>query len=256
MTPSFRKALMAACILPLFASNAHAGLFDFDPAKGGAYITGFVGVAAPSDADFDGTQAPAEGVPGAAGASADIEADFDNDVYFGGGIGYKLPFKYWKYFQPSVELEVSYSEHDVSSGNFNGGQQVFSGEQSRTYFLLKNSSDIIWSENQRIVPYFGGGIGIGDFDTDIQYFPDNGTVTEPTFAVQGSDTAIATLSSIGARFKATDRFDVFVEGRYLQTWGNVDAERTFIAGGASGFNADVDDKPDGFTLAVGTRLNF
>ena len=64
------------------------------------------------------------------------------------------------------------------------------------------------------------------------------------------------MTSIGARFKATERFDVFVEGRYLQTWGNVDAERTFIADGASGFSADVDDKPDGFTLAVGTRFNF
>lgn len=255
MTKTFKAAILAVATTFGVSTSAHAGLFDFDPAPGGAYASGFVGIAFPGDADFDGTQAPAAGVPGAAGAPAEVQADFDSDVYFGGALGVRLPFKYWTYFQPRIELEISHYESDVSSGNFNGGNQTFSGEQSATYFLINNSSDIIWSENQRIVPYFGGGIGIGDFDTDIQYFPNNGTVTAPTFAVQDSDSGFATVSTLGATFKATERFDVYVEGRYLKTYG-IDAERTFIAGGANGFNAEVDDDPDGFTLTVGTRLNF
>lgn len=255
MLIKIRKSLLAATIIPFFASTAHAGIFDFDPAKGNVYVSGFVGLSLPSDADFTGTQAPAVGVPGAAGALADIQADLDSDAYFGGAIGARLPFKYWKYFQPRLEAEISYTKSDVSSGSFNGGDQIFTGDQSVTYFLINNSSEIIWNENQKIVPYFGGGIGIADYNSDIQYFPNNGVATEPTFAVQNSDSGFTTVSTLGATFKANEKFDLYVEGRYLKTYG-IDAERTFIADGASGFNAEVDDDPDGFSLTVGTRLNF
>jgi len=47
----------------------------------------------------------------------------------------------------------------------------------------------------------------------------------------------------------------FTVPRYFKLYG-VDAERTFVAGGASGFSADVDDDPDGITLTVGARFNF
>jgi hypothetical protein len=255
MTKIFKTAVLAVTTALGLSSTAHAGLFDFDPAPGGAYASGFVGISFPSDADFEGTQAPAAGVPGLAGAPANIQADLDSDVYYGGAVGVRLPFKYWKYFQPRIELEISRSESDVSAGNFNGGNQNFSGDQSVTYYLINNSSDIIWRENQKIVPYFGGGIGIGDFDTNIQYFPNNGIATAPTFAVQNSGSGFATVSTLGATFKATDRFDIYAEGRYLKTYG-VDAERRFIAGTNNGFSADVDDDPDGFTLTVGTRVNF
>ncbi len=255
MFTTFRASLMTACILPFIASTAHAGIFDTDPAEGGFYVSGFVGISSPGDADFEGTQAPAAGVPGVAGAPANIQADFDTDVYYGGAVGAHLPFKYWKYFQPRLEAEISYSKSDVSTGAFNGGNQTFSGNQSVTYFLLNNSSDIIWSEDQKIVPYFGGGIGIADYNTDIQYFPNNGVATAPNFAVQDSDSGFATVSTIGATYKANEKFDVYVEGRYIKTYG-IDAQRTFISGGASGFSADVNDDPDGFTLTVGTRVNF
>ncbi len=247
----------ALAVLPavLLAPSAHAGIFDYDPAPGGFYASGFVGISLPSDADFEGVQAPAAGVPGVAGAPANVEADLDSDVYFGGAIGAKLPFKYWKYFHPRLELEVSHTSNDVASGNFNGGNQTFSGDQSVTYYLINNSSDIIWKENQKIVPYFGGGIGIADFDSDIQYFPNNGAFTSPNFAVRNSDSGFATVSTLGATLKTSNKLDFYVEGRYIKTYG-IDAERTFIANGANGFNASVDDDPDGFTFTVGSRLNF
>ncbi|MEP6341881.1 MAG: hypothetical protein ABJ275_01080 [Maricaulaceae bacterium] len=248
------KAVLAATVAAFaVSSTASAGIFDFDPAEGGFYVSGFVGISAPSDADFEGEQNPAADVPGAVGAAANIEADFDSDVYFGGAVGAKLPFKYWKYFQPRLELEVSYSDNDVGEGSFNGGTQTFQGSQSTTFFLINNVSDIQWDENQKIIPYFGGGIGIADYNTNIEYFP--ATATAPTFAVRNSDSGFATVSTIGATFKATDRFDIYAEGRYLKTYG-IDAERRFISGGADGFSAEVDDDPDGFTLAVGTRINF
>lgn len=76
-------ALLALTSL-ISAPSAQAGIFDFDPAESSAYVSGFVGIAFQGDADFDGVQAPAAGVPGAVGAPAEIQADFDNDIYFGG----------------------------------------------------------------------------------------------------------------------------------------------------------------------------
>ena len=153
MRDLLKTAAIAALTTFAFASPASAGLFDFDPAEGGVYASGFIGLAAPSDADFSGIQAPAAGVPGVAGAPANIEADLDQDVFYGGAVGVRLPFKYWKYFQPRVEAEISYFQSDVESGNFNGGNQTFSGDQSITFFLLNNVSDITWTDDQKVVPY-------------------------------------------------------------------------------------------------------
>ena len=60
-----------AALTALSAAPAHAGIFDRTLTDGaGVYVSGFVGVAVPFDADFDGTQNPDVGVPGAAGAAA------------------------------------------------------------------------------------------------------------------------------------------------------------------------------------------
>jgi len=250
MPHSFRKLSAAALMLPFLASTAHAGLFDFDPAEGGFYVSGFVGGSFPSDADFEGIQEPDEGVNGTAGAEAVVQADLDSDAFYGASVGAKLPFKYWKYFQPRLELEVSYQENDVSDGSFNGGDQNFSGFQSTLFVTVNNYSDFIWKENQRLVPYFGGGIGLGIVDNGILYAPGD---TPPTVGVVGEDTGFATISALGVTAKVTDKFDIYTEGRYYKIYG-IDADRRFLAN--DGFNAALDDNPDGFTLTVGTRYNF
>jgi len=253
MSISLRGTALAVLSSALLTTTAHAGIFDTDPAPGGFYVSGFVGAAFPFEANFEGTQNPAEGNPGVVGAPAEIDADFDTDVHFGGRVGATLPFKYWKYFQPRLELEISHFEADVDEGSFNGGTQTFSGDQSTTFYLINNNSDIIWRDGQRIIPYFGGGIGVATVDSNIQYFP--GTATAPTFAVQGEDTGLATVSTLGVTYKATEQFDVFTEARYYTVYG-IDVERNNIAGGAPLFNADVDDNLDGITLTVGARFNF
>jgi len=253
MFTTLRASLMAAAVLPFFASTAHAGIFDFDPAKGGVYVSGFVGGGFPSDASFNGVQDPEAGVPGAAGGPADIDAEIGSDAFYGASIGAKLPFKYWKYFQPRLEVEVSYLENDVEGGSFNGGNQNFSGFQSTLFITLNNYSDIVWKEDQRIIPYFGGGLGAGVVDSGILYAP--ATAPAPTFGVIGEDTGLATITSLGVTAKVTDKLDLYTEGRYYKIYG-VDAERRFIAGGNDGFSAAVDDDPSGFTLTVGTRFNF
>lgn len=252
----FITLLATASLLAVSAAPAHAGIFDRTPADGdGPYVGAFVGVALPFDADFGGTQNPAEGVPGTAGADASVDADLDSDVYFGGAIGYRLPFKFLKTFQPRWELEVSHYESNVGSGDFNGGDQTFSGDQSQTFFLINSYSDIRWKDNQKIVPYIGGGFGLGVVDSDIRYFPNNGTTTSPNFAAQGEDTGFTTVSTVGVTLNATEKFDIYTEARYLKTYG-IDADRRFIADGSGGFSAGLDDDPDGLAFTIGTRLKF
>jgi len=250
-----KTSVLALIAAMSFAPSAYAGLFNFDPAKGGFYASGFVGLGIPDDAEFEGVQAPEGGVPGVANAPANINAAIGSDAFYGASLGAKLPFKYWKYFQPRLEVEVSYLENDVEGGSFNGGNQTFGGFQSTLFVTFNNYSDIIWKENQRIVPYFGGGIGAGVVDSGILYFPNNGTATEPTFGVIGEDTGLATITALGVTAKISDRIDLYTEGRYYKIYG-VDAERRFIANGNDGFSADVDDDPSGFTVTVGTRLHF
>ncbi len=248
--------LVAGSVLVLCSAQTQAaGLFDTDPAEGGFYASGFVGAGFRNDADFDGVQNPAAGSPGVAGATANVEAEFDTDVYFGGAIGYRLPFKFLTYFQPRLELEVSYLDTDVQGGSFNGGDQTFGGSQESLYILGNSLTEIRWSEDQVFVPYIGGGIGVGFFDHDISYFPNNGVATEPTFAVRGDDTGLATHTTIGVSFPVNEQLEVYGEGRYLLTL-NVDGERTFVGDGGETFNADIDDDPDGFSVSVGLRWQF
>ena len=254
--PSFLPRLTTtAALCAGLALPAAAQLPGSSPAEPSFYVAGFVGGAFPQDADFEGTQNPDVGVPGAAGAPAEIDVSFDNDVFFGGVLGYQLPFQFFNTFHPRIELEVSYFEADVEDGAFNGGNQIFSGDQSILFVFFNQYADIKFSDNQLLTPYIGGGLGIGIVDTNVAYFPDNGVATAPTFALTGDDTGFAGHTAIGLTFDATDTFEVYAEGRYYNIFG-IDAERRFVADGANLFSADVDDRLDGFTVTAGARLRF
>jgi len=97
-TPLMQLALGG--VILFCVANAHAkGLFNTDPAEGGFYVSGFAGAGFPNDVRFKGTQNPAVGSPGLAGSPAEIKAGFDTDVYFGGALGYRLPYKFLTYFR-------------------------------------------------------------------------------------------------------------------------------------------------------------
>jgi len=263
MTSKFTKTVLTALLVGTAMSGAAQaqGLFNSSPADDSFYISGFIGGAFPSDADFSGTQEPDAAIPAAvggsvAGAEANVDLDFGSDIYFGGAIGYQLPFQFYNTFHPRVELEVSYFKADVDSGAFNDGIQTFSGDQSNLFVYLNNFTDIRWTDNQVIVPYIGGGIGIAIIDTDVQYFPGTVEGSPPAFALEeSSDIGLATHTTLGVSFAANDTFEVYTEGRYLNTYF-VDAERRFVGGGADLFNADLDDTQDGFTLTAGVRYRF
>lgn len=260
MTTKLTKIAIAAFVSSTALTGlSHAqGFFGSSPAEDSLYVSGFVGAVFPGNADFDGTQAPVAGAPGALGDPAEVFVDFGTDVYFGGAIGYQLPFQFFNTFHPRLEVEVSYFETDVDDGSFNGGDQVFSGDQSSLFILINNYTDIRWSDNQVVIPYIGGGLGVGIIDTNVAYvgagapfFP------APAFILQGdNDVGFTTSTALGLTIAANDNFEIYGEGRYLKTYG-VDADRNFFGGTDVGlFNAELDDNPDAFTVTGGIRFRF
>lgn len=252
--------LLAATCLSTTATAQ--GLFGSSPAEDSFYVSAFVGAGFPSDNSFSGTQEPDAAIPATvggsvAGADADIDIGYGTDIYFGGAIGYQLPFQFWNLFHPRIEIEVSYLDASVDGGSFNEGVQDFSGSQESLFIFANNFTDIKWREDQLIIPYIGGGIGAGIIDTNVFYVaPTAPFAPAPAFGVIGEDTGFATHTTIGATLILTEHIEAYGEARYLQTYG-IDAERRFLGGGTTDlFNADVSDRPDGITVSAGMRYRF
>jgi opacity protein-like surface antigen len=223
--------------------------------ESGVYVTAAVGVTSPSEETFEGVQAPTGTAPGVAGAPARVASEFDEGFTFAGSVGYKLPTRVLGVFQPSIELEYSNANSDVSGGAFNTGSQTFSGDIEVNTFTVNYRSEIRVKENQTIVPFWGGGIGIAEVDTDIRYFPNNGVATAPTFAVQGSDTALVLQSNAGVSIRLTDNIDLEGKVRYQRT-SDLDFERRFIADNSGSVNAEVDGNYETVSGLVGLRYRF
>ena len=254
---SVRAFFLAAAALsstPAFAE----GLFNFEPAQSRAYFALFGGGNFTPDSFFTGVSNPAPGVPGPtgiAGAPITVNLDYEVGYQVGGAVGVSMPFKYWKVFHPRLEVEVSYADLQVNDGAFNGGDQIFEGDQSTLFVFLNNYSDIRWSDNQRFVPYVGGGLGVAFVDADIGYFPASATTPGATFAVNGRDTAFASHIAAGVSAPFGGGAEAFVEGRYTKIY-SAKLERDFVGGGADLFVADLSDSLNEFTAMAGVRWRF
>lgn len=225
------------------------GLFDFDPAKGGAYAGAFAGIAFPGEAELDGrlNDLPSR-----------TRAEFDETATFGIFAGYQLPFKYWAYFQPRLEIEISGFESDLGEARIDGAGQTVSGSQSVTFFLLNNYSDIIWREDQRLVPYIGGGIGVASIDVSARTFP----AGDPSTVYRISDDTTALTSTFGAGLsyrvpsrRFSDRFEVYSEARYYSIYDVEFSQQRLPAAGPSA-SGDTDGDLDGVQLLAGLRVRF
>jgi len=239
---SITAASLAALALPATAQNDQ-----------GWYVSGFVGAGFPGDVELTGVQNPAAGSPGLAGAPARIDTEFDEDVNFGVAIGYDTPWEFFGLFNTRLELEYSRIDADVSGGSFNSGNQPFSGDVSIDFFLINNYSDIIWSDDQTVVPFVGGGLGVATVDANILYA--GGGALTPNFVATGDDTGLAGTFAAGLTWLTGSPWEVYGEARYYQI-RDLEFERRFIGGGANAFNASVEDDFDGTSLTLGARYKF
>lgn len=224
-------------------------------ANSGIYVSLSGGAEFFSDADFFGIQQPAPNVPGIAGEAAFVNVDFETGYNLRGAIGYKLSKGFIGFLIPSFELEVGYAEADVGSGSFNNGNQNFSGDINVTTIQFNYNSELIFNENQKIIPYFGGGLGVAIVDNDIAYFPNNGIASAPTFAIDDSATNFVTNSRIGVKTQLSDNLDIFLEGRYTRV-SSSNFERRFVANGADDFSTNLDGDTDSLSLGLGIKARF
>lgn len=248
-----KNAISCIIAAAALASPAQAeGLFDFDPAPGGVYVSGYGGGNFVPGSFFSGVS---NSVAGSPGAPVTVNIEYKTGYQYGGAAGAQLPFKYWRVFYPRLELEVSATRLRVKGGSTNGGDQIFSGDQSTTFVLLNNYSDIKWAKNQRIIPYVGGGFGLALLRSDVGYFPATATTPNDTFAVSGKDTAFASHIAGGFSAPFGESGEVYVEGRYTKIY-SANLERRFVGGGADVFDARVTDSLNEFTATGGLRWRF
>ena len=219
----------------------------------GFYVAGFIGAGFPNDIELTGIQTPEAGAPGMPGAPAQIQTDFDSDTTFGAALGYKTPWEFFGVFHPRLEIEYSTIDADVSGGSFNAGSQPFSGDTSIDFFLVNNYSDIIWSENQTVIPFVGGGLGVANVDASILYA--GGGSPTPNFVATGDDSGLASTIAGGLTWLTGADWEVYGEARYYQIY-DVELERRFIGNGSNLLNANVSDDFDGTSLTLGARYKF
>lgn len=231
MTKPYIAAALACAV---FSGSASAqGLFSFDPAEGGAFVSGYVGSASQGDAELSG-------------AMTRLDAEYDSSAAYGVAVGYRLPFKYWTYFQPRLELEVSTSEADVSDVRLNRAARAATGDVSTTYFLFNNYNDITWSKGQRLVPFVGGGLGVAQIDLNLR---ETGT---PGATIDDDVTALATTFAGGLTWHASERFELYGEARYTTVYG---AEFDRLTTG-SATARPLEDDFDAVSFTVGGRIGF
>ena len=243
----------AAAVAGAPAALAGDGIFDGEKAEGRLYLSGYGGATFGRDAQFTGLLDPEAGVPGTAGDPAAVDLDFDTARTFGGAVGAQLPVRFFGFAQPRLELEGGHFRQNIGGGSFNGGDQFFVGEIEGTTIYLNNYTDIRLRDGQKLVPYLGGGLGVAFIDSNVGYFP--ATATAPTFGIVDEDTAFTTHAAAGMTYSISGNLEAYTEGRYTRYY-DVDLERRFLAGGADGFSAELEDTLDNFSVLGGIRYKF
>lgn len=232
------KISLAAGVFFALAGSASAqGLFSFDAAEGGAFVSGFAGSSVSGNAELSG-------------GGTRLAAEFDTSPAYGGAAGYRLPFKYWTYFQPRLELEISSARTDVSSARLNGIPRTVSGELSSTAFLFNNYNDISWSDGQTIVPFLGGGLGVSRLELSLADAATPGS--EAPLAIDDDTSVLTTTFAGGLTWHATDKFEVYGEARFIKVYG---ARFERLAAGGSSAQSLKDDL-NAATFTVGARVGF
>ncbi|MEM6900443.1 MAG: hypothetical protein AAF498_13540, partial [Pseudomonadota bacterium] len=135
--------------------------------------------------------------------------DIDDDVYFGGAIGAKLPFETLGFIHTRLEAEVSYSEvqveidddilDDLTGFDFDDLEDA----SVDLLFIQGNSyADLKFGDDPLLIPYIGGGLGVAIVDVD---------------GFGGSETEFVTNNSIGVTLPI-NKLDLYTEGRYTRIW--------------------------------------
>ncbi len=225
----------AAIAAVFFATGASAGqLMQSNSSRAGPYVSISGGGVFADDSEFTGPL-------------GQTEFEYDTGYTISGALGYRLPTRIFGFIQPRVEIEVGYIDADIDGSNlvFTGGGETI-GDQSAVTLYLNSYADLRFSDNQRLVPYIGGGAGAAFLDFDASQAFSGGSLGPIASA---DETVFAGHAAVGATYELTDRLELFGEGRYFR-FSNVDVA-------FSGPTTTRDDgRIDGYTASAGVRWRF
>ncbi len=235
MTKLKTLAVAGVSLLGLTAGGASAGqLVESNASHSGPYISVSGGGVFADDSTFAG---PAGGI------------EFENDTGYtiNGAVGYRFPMRILGVLQPRVELEGGYIDADIDGSNlvFPGGGETV-GDQSAVTIYVNSYLDLRFSDNQRLVPYFGGGAGAAFLDFEARQSFGSASPVPVAFSDQ---TVFAGHAAVGATYELTDRLELFGEGRYFR-FSDVD----LAFEGPPAFQDD--GRIDGYTASAGLRWRF
>lgn len=208
------------------------------------YVSVFGGFSFQENAKFRGTITPP-------GGSQSVNVDFDDGFVVGGALGARLNEWNFGALTPRLEIELSYRENDVDEVNFSGNGPAAEanprGDVGSIFLMGNVLLDLPSFANDKLTPFFGGGLGIAFVDNNIRYGPPG-----PGFNLSESDEAFALQFIAGFDFKLTENIALTVDGRYYRAFA-VKSDRLTPAGVNTGSpDADI----DGFNLNGGIRLEF
>ncbi len=218
-----------AAITAAAALSTTVTFADGHPSGHGYYIQGSLGFNQLSDTDQSG-------------APGTVASDYDSGYNISIAVGKKIPA--WSGFR--AELELSYSENDADtidfSGNGAGNEANVNGDISSTSIYANLLYDIP-TNNSRITPYVGAGIGVSFIDSSISY---GGAPVR----IDDDDSVFSAQLIAGAAYKLTDTLDLTLDARYSRAFG-VELNRVSPAGAAV-----VDDDFDNLSVNLGLRFAF
>lgn len=146
----------------------------------------------------------------------------DASITFGGTVGYDSSRKFLGIIEPRFELELSYLSPDIISadgslvqiedvlnreGRFFPIPEGAESEASIFFGFISTYADLVFSEDQKIIPYIGAGLGFGVVDLEtIVPLP---SVLASIAILNDDETTFAWHASAGTTWRATPSIDVF-----------------------------------------------
>ncbi|WP_350335849.1 outer membrane protein [Coralliovum pocilloporae] len=230
------SVLMAGAATALLAGAAQAEGNNF-------YVGGSVGLNFLEDADSVSNTV--------AGGLRRVEEDFDTGAVISGFVGYS-----WDLAERGavrLEGELSYRTNDTDSLVFNTAPQNVVSDDNESLSGFVNAYYDFTQFSDRFHPYLGAGIGFTHIDKNVVY---GGGAN-----INDEDTVFAYQFIAGVTYKATDQFDIFVEGRYLGT-EDPDLDRFGGPGpaGAGGLGGALtttqESEYESISASIGVRYRF
>ncbi len=202
------------------------------------YFSAFFGAVFPQDQIATGETA--------GGAPREVRTEFQTGTLFGGSVGARVLD-----LGPATvraEVEAAYRSSDVNDGSFNGGDQLFFGEQDVFTAMVNAAVDY---DLGPVTPYVGVGIGLVNIDSNIRYRPPSNAL----LVLANTQTTAAVQVFGGVSAPVSETVDVFFQGGYLTGLGEADFERVVVSAGGV-LDSIVSERYEEASVRGGLRFNF